>query len=495
MKKRIISLFLVLTLLLGMAPAVFAADKSFTDVAASDWYYAPVQWAVENGITSGLSETEFGPNVTCTRSQVVTFLWAAANKPEPTTTENPFSDVAASDWFYAPVLWAVENGITSGLSDTEFGPYEPCTRAQVVTFLYAAAGRPELTAVDNPFADVGEADWFRKPVLWAVENKITSGLTPDSFGANEPCTRGQIVTFLYAASKIQTTEPTPTPNEFAAFEAMTIYDFPEHLVLNFDEDPETNFGVLNEDVIRWEDKPITAEKIFDGEQSKYVFSDSDALKDIPLNSVVYVKSARGTPYLVSFGSVEGNTVTPAADLPLSAYYTYLDAVIVTEIDTAAMQRRLQLVQGHHVVVKQFVNENTGLCAAAVIPQHQRVLLRRIVFSAPADEVRQGFRIRHALKRQRPVEGEIVSGPLRIDLEVPSLQHGRIDGHIQFLCMPVLAAAGLNDHVHRIQTALVRIVNQVPIPRQQHMILIIEIWMASDDVGQVFGGIAIAGLQI
>ena len=336
MKKRIISLFLVLTLLIGLAPAVFAADKSFTDVSESDWFCAPVQWAVENGITSGLSDTEFGPDVTCTRAQVVTFLYAAAGRPELTSADNPFSDVAEADWFYAPVLWAVENGITSGLSDTEFGPNAPCTRAQVVTFLYAAAGRPTLTAADNPFADVAEADWFYAPVLWAVENKITSGLTPDSFGADNPCTRAQIVTFLYAASKLETVEP--TPEELAAFEAMTIHDFPAHLVINFDSDPETNFGVLNEDVIRWENESITAEKIYDGEQSKYVFSDADALKDIPLNSVVYVKSAGGTPYLVSFGNVDGNTVTPAKNLPLNAYYTYLDAAIVTEIDSAAMQR-------------------------------------------------------------------------------------------------------------------------------------------------------------
>ena len=212
MRKRIISLFLVLTLLIGLAPAVFAADKAFTDVGEADWFCAPVQWAVENGITSGLSESEFGPNVTCTRAQVVTFLYAAAGKPALTDANNPFADVAEADWFCAPVLWAVENGITSGLSDTEFGPNEPCTRAQVVTFLYAAAGKPTLIDANKPFADVAETDWFRAPVLWAVENGITSGLTPDSFGANEPCTRGQIVTFLYSASKLQPAEPTPTPS-------------------------------------------------------------------------------------------------------------------------------------------------------------------------------------------------------------------------------------------------------------------------------------------
>jgi len=335
MKRRIISLFLALTMLISLAPAVFAADKSFTDVTEADWFYAPVQWAVENGITSGLSDTAFGPNVICTRGQVVTFLWAAANKPEPKLTDNPFSDVAEADWFYKPVLWAVESGITSGLTPDSFGPNEPCTRGQVVTFLWAAANRPAPTAADTAFADVTEADWFYAPVLWAAENKITGGLTPNTFGAYAPCTRGQIVTFLYAARDLSTT---PDKELTEQFEAKNIHDFPEHLVINFDNDPETNFGVLNENVIRWEDKPITAEKIFDGEQSKYVFSDAEALNTIPLGSVVYVKSAKGTPYLVSFGSVEGSTVTPAPDLPLSAFYTYLDADIVTKIDTAAMQR-------------------------------------------------------------------------------------------------------------------------------------------------------------
>ena len=198
MKKRIITLFLALTLLAGLAPAALAADHGgFADVSQNDWFYKPVQWAVENGITSGLSETEFGPNSSCTRAQVVTFLWAAANRPEP-AANNPFTDVTEADWFYKPVLWAVENGITSGMTPNSFGAYEPCTRAQVVTFLWAAADRPEPTA-NNPFTDVSNTDWFCQPVLWAVEKGITSGLTPNSFGAGSQCTRGQIVTFLYAA--------------------------------------------------------------------------------------------------------------------------------------------------------------------------------------------------------------------------------------------------------------------------------------------------------
>ena len=185
----------------AMTPTPAPAENPFTDVKESDWYYEPVMWAKTNGITGGLTETSFGPNENCTRAQVVTFLWASNGKPEPTSGENPFTDVKESDWFYNPVLWAVENGITGGLTQTTFGPNTVCTRAQVVTFLWAAAGKPEPAAASTAFTDVKESDWFYKPVLWAVENGITSGLTPATFGANNQCTRGQIVTFLYAAEE------------------------------------------------------------------------------------------------------------------------------------------------------------------------------------------------------------------------------------------------------------------------------------------------------
>ena len=341
MKKRIISLFLALTMLIGLAPAVFADEGGFADVASSDWFYAPVQWAVENGITSGLSDTEFGPYATCTRGQVVTFLWAAAGRPEPTATTNPFSDVAESDWFYKPVLWAVENGITSGLSETVFGAYDPCTRGQVMTFLYASAGRPELNAADSPFANVTEGDWFRTPVLWAVENKITSGLSADSFGAYDPCTRGQIVTFLYAASKVETAEPTPAPNPYApsaealaAFEALTPADFPEELVIRFD-DTDSNFGVLNEDVIQLKDVDVQRSAA----DETYTFADEAVLKDIPLGSVVYVVTPANREYLFSVGSIDGSTVTPDPETPMDRYYSHLNLHATAELDTEAIEAK------------------------------------------------------------------------------------------------------------------------------------------------------------
>ena len=174
------------------------AENPFTDVAEADWFFNPVQWAVQNNVTGGISATEFGPNNSCTRAQVVTFLYAAAGKPEINPTANPFIDVSESDWFYNPVMWAVENGITGGLTPNTFGPNETCTRAQVVTFLYAAAGKPAAADTDNPFTDVSSGDWYLNPVLWAVEKGVTGGKTPTTFAPNETCTRAQVVTFLYA---------------------------------------------------------------------------------------------------------------------------------------------------------------------------------------------------------------------------------------------------------------------------------------------------------
>ena len=147
---------------------------------------------------TGTSATTFSPEMNVTRGQVVTFLWAAAGKPEPKTAVNPFVDVAQSDWYYKAVLWAVENGITSGMDATHFGPSAECTREQVVTFLYAAAGKPATTATVS-FSDVQPGAWFYAPVAWAVENGITSGMGNGTFGVGATCTRAQIVTFLYAA--------------------------------------------------------------------------------------------------------------------------------------------------------------------------------------------------------------------------------------------------------------------------------------------------------
>ena len=171
-------------------------ENPFTDVTESDWYFNSVMWAKGSGVTGGKTETTFAPNENCTRAQVVTFLWAANGKPEPASMDNPFTDVSDDAWYLKPVLWAVEQGITSGVAEGKFGPNQTCTRAQVVTFLYAAAGKP---AVSDPiwFTDVRDDDWFTTPVIWAVENDVTSGIGNNRFGPNNTCTRGQVVTFLY----------------------------------------------------------------------------------------------------------------------------------------------------------------------------------------------------------------------------------------------------------------------------------------------------------
>ncbi len=167
----------------------------FTDVLESDWFYAPVLWAVESKVTGGKTETTFAPNEGCTRAQVVTFLWAANGKPEPKSIENVFTDVANDAWYLKPVLWAVEQGITSGISATEFGPEQTCTRAQIVTFLYAAEGKPAVSG-SNVFTDVDDTAWYTAPILWAAENDVTGGIGDGMFGPDQTCTRAQVVTFL-----------------------------------------------------------------------------------------------------------------------------------------------------------------------------------------------------------------------------------------------------------------------------------------------------------
>ena len=174
-------------------------EADFTDVPVGSYYFDAVKWAVENGITAGMGDGIFGSELGCTRAQVVTFLWAAANKPEPTTIENPFVDVVESDYFYKAVLWAVENGITAGIDETHFDPNAVCVREQIVTFLYAAADKPATTA-EVEFTDVQPGAWYYNAVAWAYENGITSGMGDGTFGVGLTCTRAQVVTFLYAAN-------------------------------------------------------------------------------------------------------------------------------------------------------------------------------------------------------------------------------------------------------------------------------------------------------
>lgn len=182
------------------------AAKHFTDVPESAYYYAPVQWAVEQGITAGRTETTFAPGENCTRANIVTFLWRAAGSPEPTLTEQQFMDVAdPSAYYYKAVQWAAEMDMWSFGT---FEPNDPCDRLTAVYFLWRAAGSPEMEG-QLPFTDVpfGDGDDSGQPlyryadqaVLWAVENGVTTGKTATTFAPSEICTRGHIVTFLYRA--------------------------------------------------------------------------------------------------------------------------------------------------------------------------------------------------------------------------------------------------------------------------------------------------------
>lgn len=173
--------------------------NAFSDVGKDYWCYNAVNWAVENGITNGTTETTFGPTNGCTRAQMVTFLWRAAGEPHAKNSVNPFTDVSPNRYYYDAVLWAVEQGITTGATETTFEPDRLCTRGHIVTFLWRAAGKPSHSAAAAPFTDVAKNAYCYDAVLWASENGITQGMTATTFAPNRTCTRAQGVTFLYRA--------------------------------------------------------------------------------------------------------------------------------------------------------------------------------------------------------------------------------------------------------------------------------------------------------
>ena len=172
----------------------------FLDVPAGAYYEDAVVWAVGKGITSGTNATTFDPNGTCTRAQAVTFLWRAAGSPTPKTKLMPFPDVPVGSYYWNAVLWAIEQGITEGTSYLTFSPNDSCTRAQIVTFLWRAKGNPAVTG-NAPFTDVAPDAYYAAAVTWAEKNGITGGIGNGLFGSNNTCTRAQIVTFLYRAMK------------------------------------------------------------------------------------------------------------------------------------------------------------------------------------------------------------------------------------------------------------------------------------------------------
>ncbi len=177
---------------------VMLSVTDFTDVKKGDYFYDAVDWAVKEEITKGTSETTFSPAEGCTRAQAVTFLWRSQHCPEPKTAHSPFADVQDSGaYYYKAVLWAAENGITSGTTSNSFSPNETCTRAQIVTFLWRLHGKPDVgggSAVH--FQDVRSSDYFYGAVLWASASGVTKGTGADTFSPMKTCTRAEIVTFL-----------------------------------------------------------------------------------------------------------------------------------------------------------------------------------------------------------------------------------------------------------------------------------------------------------
>ena len=173
--------------------------QPFVDIKTSEYWFYPILWAYENNpqITNGTDTTHFSPRKDCTRAQVVTFLWRANGCPKPKSTSCPFTDVKSGSYYYEAMLWAVEKGITTGTSATTFGPDKACTRAQVVTFLWRAKGSPAPNSTSCPFTDVKPDSVYYKAILWAVEQGVTTGTSDTTFGPSKVCNRGQVVTFLY----------------------------------------------------------------------------------------------------------------------------------------------------------------------------------------------------------------------------------------------------------------------------------------------------------
>ncbi len=173
-------------------PKNLASGTGFADVHANDYFAKPVAWAVENGITSGVGGNKFGAHQTCTRGQIMTFIWRAEN--------------SANDYFAKPVAWAVENGITSGVGGNKFGAHQTCTRGQIMTFIWRAENSP-MESANTLFSDVHSNDYYNHAIAWAVNHGVTAGVGANKFGPNQSCTRAQIVTFLWRADSIIDSKP------------------------------------------------------------------------------------------------------------------------------------------------------------------------------------------------------------------------------------------------------------------------------------------------
>ena len=172
-----------------------AVNNPFVDVKEEDFFFMPVMWAVSAKVTGGTDETHFSPNQTVQRCDSMVFFWAAKDRPEHFTEESPFKDVKKKHWYYDAVMWAVENEITGGTDATHFSPKQTCSRSEILQFLYAAEGKPAYT-IDNPYSDVKNKHWYKDSAIWAYENGLEKGEN-GKFKAKTPCTRGYVVTYLY----------------------------------------------------------------------------------------------------------------------------------------------------------------------------------------------------------------------------------------------------------------------------------------------------------
>ena len=174
-----------------------ATQNPFVDVPNDAWYTKGILWAYENDIVEGYDATHFGPELHCNRASAIGYLWRAKGCPKPKSNTMPYTDVPTDAWFSEAIIWATEKGITCGTDATKFSPYRRLNRAEYMTFMWRAAGKPEPKTTTNPFTDVRKKDFFYKAVLWAVEKKITEGVTPTTFAPMEECTRAHVMTFLY----------------------------------------------------------------------------------------------------------------------------------------------------------------------------------------------------------------------------------------------------------------------------------------------------------
>lgn len=199
--KRIISVITAILLLL--CTPMTALASSFTDVPSGAYFSAPVMWAVSSGITSGTSDITFSPKNPCTRGQIVTFLYKAYGNGEKAAPVS-FTDVKSDKYYYNAVNWAVAKGVASGTGNNTFSPNSPCTRAQAVTFLYKVRGNGAASTSASKFSDVAIGKYYYTPVGWAIDNGVASGTSGNTFSPNATCSRAQIVTFMYNVNKEST---------------------------------------------------------------------------------------------------------------------------------------------------------------------------------------------------------------------------------------------------------------------------------------------------